>query len=89
MNKAQRKKIGKMTARLQEIQASILEIMEEFETINNDEQEKFDNMPESLQESEKAQAMEEAISQLEEVTASLQQAHDEIDNALSQEVCQP
>jgi hypothetical protein len=43
----------------------------EIETIGNDEQEKFDNMSEGLQQSEKSQAMQSAAEYCEEAVSGL------------------
>lgn len=59
MNKYQRKEIGKILKRLQDIKNDISLYL-------NEEQEKYDNMPENLQMSEKAENIQEAISNLEE-----------------------
>lgn len=51
--------------RLQKIVDQLAELGEQIEDILADEQEAFDNMPESLQTSERGMAAEEAISNLE------------------------
>lgn len=43
----------------------------EIETIKDDEQEKFDNMPDGLQQGEKGQAIEEAVGTLDDAIATL------------------
>lgn len=44
-----------------------------LETVQEDEQEAFDNMPESLQSSERGEAMGETISNLEDAVSSLEE----------------
>lgn len=58
MNKPRRKRIEAIIAKLEELHSEIDAILEE-------EQEAFDNLPESLQMSEKGAAMEEAIDNIE------------------------
>lgn len=58
MNKQRRKAIG-------ELHEQISAIMEQLDELKDEEQEAYDNTPESLQESERGQAMEEAINQME------------------------
>ena len=58
MNAQGRKEIAKYIASLEEIKDKLDSMMDE-------EQDKFDNMPEGLQESERGEAMQEAIEQLE------------------------
>jgi hypothetical protein len=54
------------------------DIIDALNDIENDEQEAFDNLPESLQQGERGLDMEEAISQLQEAKGCLGE-HDEID----------
>ena len=65
MNKARRKEI----ARAIELMDEAREILE---AVKDEEQEAFDNMPESLQCSERGEAMEEYNSTLEEFTYHLE-----------------
>ena len=64
MNKARRKEI----ARAIELMEQAREILE---SVRDEEQEAFDNMPESLQGSERGEAMEEYIYTLEEAVENL------------------
>lgn len=65
MNKARRKEIARAIELMDEAREILEAVMEE-------EQEAFDNMPESLQCSERGEAMEEYISTLEEFTYNLE-----------------
>lgn len=74
MNKAQRRNITSIIEELQDIQERITEILD-------DEQGKYDNMPEGLQSGERGETMYEIISQLESADLSgiieaLEQARD-------------
>lgn len=69
MNKARRKEIDSVIATLEEAK-------ERLESIRDDEQDYFDNMPEQFQYAEKGEAAEEAIS-------NLDYAIDQIDEAIS------
>lgn len=69
MNKQRRKRITEAMELLQQAQAIIEEVKDE-------EQDAFDNLPEGLQGSERGEAMEEAISNLEE-------AYDNMDDIIS------
>lgn len=69
MNAKQRKSIEKFVEKIDEVKTD-LEYMQEEET------EKFDNMPEGLQESERGEAMQEAIENLEAAVGSLEEAID-------------
>lgn len=72
MNKARREAISKLIDMIDEIRSDVAGLRDE-------EQDYFDNMPESLQGGDKGQAAEEAISALEDAYNSL----DEVFNYLS------
>lgn len=59
MNKQRRKAIG-------DIYDKLIDIQSDLEYIRDEEQEAFDNLPESIQYSERGERMEEYISSLEE-----------------------
>ena len=73
MNAQGRKEIAKYVATLEEIK-------DKLETMRSEEEDKFDNMPEGLQESERGEAMQEAIENLESATDSLQEAIDTLED---------
>lgn len=75
MNKQNRKTLQGCVDSLDEIKSNIETMMEE-------EQEKLDNMPESLQESERGEAMQEAIDNLESASDSLEEAIDYLNEIL-------
>ncbi len=64
MNKVRRKEIAKAIELLEQAR-------EILESVRDDEQEAFDNMPESLQGSERGEAMEEYIYTLEETIEAI------------------
>lgn len=69
MNKARRKRISDAIEKLEKIMA-------EFEDIRDDEQDCFDNLPESLQYSERGETMEDAIDVLDTVLDNINDAID-------------
>lgn len=75
MNKKQRKK-------LQDLCDQAEEIKQEVEMIRDDEQEKIDNLPESLQGSSKEDEYQEGINALEEVISSLEEVIDNFSEVL-------
>lgn len=75
MNAKQRKELQGYVDSLEEIKSNI-------ETMMEDEQSKLDNMPESLQESERGDAMQNAIDQMEYGIDSLQEAIDNLSEIL-------
>jgi len=64
MNKERRKKIEELAEKAAEIKIEIEELLEA-------EQEAFDNLPESLQEGERGEAMQAAIDSLESASSSI------------------
>lgn len=69
MNAKQRKTLQGYVESLDEIKNAVDEMAEE-------EQDKYDNMPEGLQESERGEAIQEAIGNLESASSSLEEAID-------------
>jgi len=84
MNADRRKRIEKLTVEVREKLAGLIDdIRNEAESIKDEEQEAFDNLPESLQSGEKGDAMQESISRLEDAVSSIESIYlDEIASAL-------
>ncbi len=74
MNKQRRKSIGEVISKLEELR-------EELDGIMSDEQEAFDNLPESLQESDRGNAMQEAIDNLDYAMSSFEEAIEYLESA--------
>lgn len=70
-------------AQLTKIQNDLNSVKFVLETIQADEQDKFDNMPEGLQGSESGEAVQKAASDLEEAVEELGTAIDAVDNAIA------
>ena len=66
MNNTRRKAIKQVMKRLENVQWQFEEIKAELESIRDEEEEAMYNMPESLQESDRYYAMEEAANNLTE-----------------------
>jgi len=77
MNQARRNIINNQISALQDAENHLVDVREE-------EQEAFDNMPESLQGGERGEAMQEAINQLDEAMECIRNACDALSEALSQ-----
>ena len=75
MNKEGRKRLSELVSKLQEIEGEICSIKDE-------EQEKFDNLPEGLQASDKGTQIEETIGYLEEAENCIQETASNLDNAM-------
>ena len=74
MNKKQRNQIEKWID-------SINEIKDGVESMQEEEQDKLDNMPENLQESERGEQMQNGIKNLEAAASSLEEAIDNLNDA--------
>ena len=77
MNKARRKELMNLRARIEELQSEISYIQETLCGLRDEEQEYVDNMPENLQGSERMEKAEEAVSNLEEAYTTLESMYDE------------
>lgn len=75
MNAQRRKALRVILTKLEELNSLRQEIQERLDEVTGEEQEALDNMPESLQESERGQQMQEYIDTME----SLQYDLDNID----------
>lgn len=74
MNNTRRKAI-------QNIMDKLEELMEEIEAIKDEEQDAYDNLPESLQNSERGEAMESAVYNLDDAAENVQLVIDALESA--------
>ena len=75
MNKARRKQLEKVVEVL-------TAQMEELETIKDEEQEAFDNLPESIQYGERGETMEENVDELDSIITDLENVIDSINEVI-------
>ena len=73
MNKMRRKELARIVSRLEALEALRLEIKEELGAVMDAEQEAFDNLPESLQESERGQQMQDCLDAMESAMDDLEE----------------
>lgn len=78
MNAKTRRLMAKMSTRLESIVSSIEELKTELEYIQEEEQEKYDNLPESLQETEMGNRLYESAETIEEIVNRLSDSIDEL-----------
>ena len=74
MNKQRRKALDAIMGKIDEAKA-------ELENLRDEEQEYFDNMPQSFQQGDKGQKAESAISYMEDAISELESAYSNIENA--------
>ena len=73
MNRERRKELAAIIKKLEELDALREEIREQLEAVKDEELEALENMPESLQESERGQQMQEYIDEMENVLYDLEE----------------
>jgi hypothetical protein len=71
MNNQRRKAIGSIQDRLEDLKLTIESLREDLEAIRDEEQEYFDNMPESFQQADRGQRAEEVIGFLDDAVSDL------------------
>lgn len=75
MNNARRKEIQKITQQLEELKSSI-------ESLQEEEQDAYDNLPESIQDGARGEKMQEAINNLEYAVDNIQDCIDNLESAM-------
>jgi F0F1-type ATP synthase membrane subunit b/b' len=78
MNKNRRDRLSKLADLISEFAGKLEDAVSEAESLRDEEQEAFDAMPESLQQTDRGQASEAAISAIEELVSSLETARDSL-----------
>lgn len=82
MNKQRRKELAEAIEKLEKAIAMLEEAKETVECVTEEEQEAFDNMPESLQCSERGEMTLDNVSTLEEITSNIESYIDEIQDQI-------
>lgn len=83
MNNETRKKIEEAKRKLLSIRDQVASLAEQVTTLKDEEQEKKDNLPESLSESETAEKMDAAITALDQAGDNLANVDTELDESIS------
>lgn len=78
MNKARRKELDRITAGIDAAAASLGDLICDLESVREDEQDSFDNLPEGLQASEQGARMQERIELMDQGISALDTFIDEI-----------
>jgi flagellar biosynthesis chaperone FliJ len=81
MNKARRKAIDEAIEQLHSIVGALDEMTETIQSIHDDEEAYFENMPESLQGSMKGEAAETAMAALQEILEAFESARGALEGA--------
>lgn len=85
MNKNDRKKIEDLKSQLEDLRGKVEDIGSELQTLADDEQDKYNNLPEGLQQTERGQNMEQDAQTLSEAvdaceSGNVQDAIDALEN---------
>ena len=83
MNNARRKTISRILTRLTQISEEMESILSDIELVKDEEEECFDNIPENLQESDRYQAAEAAVDNLNAAYDLWQEAFESIGDVAS------
>ena len=84
MNQERRAKIEKLIDQVQTAAFEMREFYNELTSLQEEEQEAFDNLPEGLQQAERGQQMEAISTALEDALSSLDSAIDDVESAASE-----
>jgi hypothetical protein len=84
MNKQRRETLRKIQSTIGLMMTKVTESKEMLETIRDEEQEAYDNLPESLQDADKGQDMQEAIDYMDAAISDLDDAFESMENAMNQ-----
>lgn len=88
MNKIRRKELASIVAKLEALDALRLEIKDELEAVMDEEQEALDNLPESLQESERGEQMQEYLDAMESALGDLEEIDIESISDQLRDICE-
>lgn len=80
MNAKRRKELTKLNELLEQAHTTITNVVEQLESLKDDERESFDALPEGLQQADRGQAMDEAANALEEAYDTLSDIQSDLDN---------
>ena len=83
MNAARRKAIKTIALQLDQLKEEIETCMAEVEGVKDEEQDAFDNLPESLQETERGEVMSIAIDNLDIASSDLESILSSLDDVIS------
>ena len=77
MNKARRKKLGEIIDQLEYL-------LEDLDAVASEEREAYENLPESLQESDRCCAMEEAADELDDICSEMDELRQRIESMVDE-----
>ena len=77
MNKARRKKLGEIIDQLEYLR-------EDLDAVASEERDAYDNLPESLQESDRGCAMEEAADELDDICSEMEELRQRIESVVDE-----
>lgn len=82
MNKETRKQLSKLRDDVDSLKSQLLDFSEQVQEIRDEEDEKYNNLPDSLQESKVGKAIMEGVESLDEIIYNFEQVESEFDTLL-------
>lgn len=82
MNKETRKQLSKLRDKVDSLKSQLLDFSEQAQEIRDEEDEKYYNLPDSLQESKVGKSIMEGVESLDEIIYNFEQVESEFDTLL-------
>lgn len=82
MNKETRKQLSKLRDDVDSLKSQLLDFSEQVQEIRDEEDEKYNNLPDSLQESKVGKSIMEGVESLDEIIYNFEQVESEFDTLL-------
>lgn len=82
MNKETRKQLSKLRDKVDSLKSQLLDFSEQAQEIRDEEDEKYNNLPDSLQESKVGKSIMEGVESLDEIIYNFEQVENEFDTLL-------
>ena len=82
MNKETRKRLSKLRDEVDNLKSQLLDLSEQVQEIRDEEDDKYYNLPDGLQESKVGQAIQEGVEYLEDIVYNFEQVESSFDTLL-------
>jgi uncharacterized coiled-coil DUF342 family protein len=83
MNKDRRKALSNLCDEVRALEGTLSDLKDQLDTLRDEEQEYYDNMPENMQDGDKGQLAQTAIEAMEEAINALDEMIGNVDTAVS------
>lgn len=82
MNKQTRKQLAELRDKVDSLKSQLLDLSEQVQEIRDEEDDKYYNLPDGLQESKVGQSIQEGVEYLEDIVYNFEQVESEFDTLL-------